>query len=321
MCYRSCLGSGHRAHACTMLRRALSPRHNPTVAVPASRHTVHATPFSPRRSSSQPRPTSPSPPTPEHHLSPSLAYDPICMVPSSSSESAHSLRPAERAVLGAPSAPPLVEMRISDDRVLAPVLEPPSPTLDAAAERRSPPPSPSPPCTSAPAPLGATHMLGLALVFAQLLLPSFACVASQQSPAFESDPATESSEPEFVAQAFSTPLPSAPFAPLPNLFPPPTSTRARKSLSRRPVRHSERLAAKADASFVDMTDKASQRKALLNSLSGCSAALQKQVNKRNILSHNKLPVAAADLRKLVKVAGLGCSKEAAVDDVVPSSNI
>jgi hypothetical protein len=164
-------------------------------------------------------------------------------------------------------------------------------------------------------------MLGLALVFAQLLLPSFACVASQQSPAIESDPATDSSESEFVAQAFSTPLPSAPFSPPPNLFPPPTSTRARKSLSCRPERHSARLAAKADASFVDMTDKASQRKALLNSLSGCSAALQKQVNKRNILSHNKLPVAAADLRKLVKVAGLDCSKEAAVDDVVPSSNI
>lgn len=65
-----------------------------------------------------------------------------------------------------------------------------------------------------------------------------------------------------------------------------------------------------------MTEKAWQRKALLNSLSGCSAAVKKQVRKRNLLSCNDLPVDASDLRKLVN-AGLGCSLESAVDMVEP----
>jgi hypothetical protein len=54
-----------------------------------------------------------------------------------------------------------------------------------------------------------------------------------------------------------------------------------------------------------MTTQAVQRKALLNSLSGCSSTLKKHVTKRNILSRNHLPVAAADLRKLVLAAKLG----------------
>lgn len=55
-----------------------------------------------------------------------------------------------------------------------------------------------------------------------------------------------------------------------------------------------------------MTTQAVQRKALLNSLSGCSASLKKLVTKKNILSRNKLPVGVADLRKLASAARLGC---------------
>jgi hypothetical protein len=75
----------------------------------------------------------------------------------------------------------------------------------------------------------------------------------------------------------------------------------------------------ASASFVDMTDKASQRKALLNSLSGCSTALKKHITKRNILSRNKLPIGSTDLRKLVSVAGLSGVMDDATN-VVPSPN-
>lgn len=72
-------------------------------------------------------------------------------------------------------------------------------------------------------------------------------------------------------------------------------------------RCSKRLAAKASASFVDMTSIAVQRKALLNSLSTCSLSLKKHVNKRNILSRNNLPLDAAELRKLVLAAKIDCS--------------
>ena len=72
------------------------------------------------------------------------------------------------------------------------------------------------------------------------------------------------------------------------------------------MRHSSRLAAKAPANFVDLTTQAVQRKALLNSLSGCSGSLKKHVAKKNILSCNKLPIGVADLHKLVSAVGLGC---------------
>jgi hypothetical protein len=55
-----------------------------------------------------------------------------------------------------------------------------------------------------------------------------------------------------------------------------------------------------------MTTQAVQRKALLNSLSGCSKTLQKHIAKRNILSRNRLPMGGADLRKLLAAAKLSC---------------
>lgn len=61
-----------------------------------------------------------------------------------------------------------------------------------------------------------------------------------------------------------------------------------------------------------MTTQAVQRKALLNSLSGCSASLKNHVVKRNILSRNKLPLVAGELRKLIAAARLGCKNVDAV---------
>jgi hypothetical protein len=69
-------------------------------------------------------------------------------------------------------------------------------------------------------------------------------------------------------------------------------------------RASSRLAAKASSAFVDMTSQAMHRKALLNSLSGCSPSLKTLVSKRSILSRNKLPIGAKELRMLTSAAGL-----------------
>lgn len=74
-------------------------------------------------------------------------------------------------------------------------------------------------------------------------------------------------------------------------------------------RTSSRLAAKAPAGFVDMTTQAMQRKALINSLSTCSLSLKRLVSKRNILSRNKLPIGARDLRLLAAAAGLQSNAE------------
>ncbi|CAN6308352.1 unnamed protein product [Urochloa humidicola] len=60
-------------------------RRRPTVPNPSKRATVNAVPFSPR-STSPPPPTAPPPPTPEHlHAVLAAAFDPSCLIPSSSS--------------------------------------------------------------------------------------------------------------------------------------------------------------------------------------------------------------------------------------------
>jgi hypothetical protein len=65
------------------------------------------------------------------------------------------------------------------------------------------------------------------------------------------------------------------------------------------------LAAKASGKFVDSTDKAVQLKALKNDLVPCSSELKKTVDKKNLLARSKLPIAPADLRRLVTAAGIG----------------
>ncbi|CAO2206434.1 unnamed protein product [Urochloa humidicola] len=62
-------------------------RRRPTVPNPSARATVNAIPYSPRHAAAlPPRPTSPPPPTPEHlHAVVAAAFDPMCLIPSSSS--------------------------------------------------------------------------------------------------------------------------------------------------------------------------------------------------------------------------------------------
>jgi len=104
---------------------------------------------------------------------------------------------------------------------------------------------------------------------------------------------------------------------------PPTSPTAQPASGTRPVRRSRRprvglllsapkaprqssrLAEKAAGRFVDSTDKAVQLKALQNALVPCSAKLKQTVEKKNLLKRSKLPISAADLRKMVAAARLG----------------
>jgi hypothetical protein len=78
------------------------------------------------------------------------------------------------------------------------------------------------------------------------------------------------------------------------------------------LRQSARIAARTGGQFVDTTRQATRRKALLNSLSGCSTSLKKHVTKRNILTRNKLPLAVSNLRKLVSTARVSCKSIHAV---------
>lgn len=65
-------------------------------------------------------------------------------------------------------------------------------------------------------------------------------------------------------------------------------------------------------SFINMPNQAVRHKAFINALSGCSSALKKQVAKRNILSCNKIPMSAKEIRKLVSVATVGRSSAGSI---------
>jgi len=73
----------------------------------------------------------------------------------------------------------------------------------------------------------------------------------------------------------------------------------------KPQRQSTRLAEKAKGLFVDSTDKAVQLKALQNALLPCSSQLKKAVGKKSLLTRSKLPIAPADLRRMVAAARIG----------------
>jgi len=79
------------------------------------------------------------------------------------------------------------------------------------------------------------------------------------------------------------------------------------------TRQSRRLAEKANGTFVDTTDKVMQLKALKNALVPCSLQLKKTVDKKNMLARSKLPIAPADLRRMVAAAGISAKP------VVPAS--
>ena len=64
------------------------------------------------------------------------------------------------------------------------------------------------------------------------------------------------------------------------------------------------------------TDKASQLKALQNSLALCSKPVQLHVTKKKLLLKTKKPMSAADLVKLAEAVGLGTATADALDEVL-----
>lgn len=139
--------------------------------------------------------------------------------------------------------------------------------------------------------LPASQVLGLALALARLLNPPVV-------------PVCPPAPPPSIASPISTASPSRSMSP--SIITYRRHRMRNQARSTAPKRSSSRLAAKASGNFVDMTTQAVQRKALLNSLSGCSKTLKKHVTKRNILSRNMLPLGGAELRKLVSAAKLSC---------------
>jgi hypothetical protein len=139
------------------------------------------------------------------------------------------------------------------------------------------------------------------------------CTASALDPAPTESPPRESSV--FSFDIVPAPLPTSPalsgLSAGPSL-PPHPRRRGRRATDQAPSRQSARIAALTKGNFVAVSTQAERRKALLNSLSGCSAALKKQVHKRNILTRNKLPIGASDIRKLLSAASVGCSSAASV---------
>jgi hypothetical protein len=65
-----------------------------------------------------------------------------------------------------------------------------------------------------------------------------------------------------------------------------------------------------------MAAKATQLKALKNTLSSCSRDLQDQVAKHGLLRRKKKPLGGVDLRKLAVAAGIGPTATAALDKVL-----
>ena len=64
-------------------------------------------------------------------------------------------------------------------------------------------------------------------------------------------------------------------------------------------------------------DKASKRRALLDSLKSCSEAVKSVVKKQGLLDRGRAPLVIPALRKLVKAAGLGCKAASAIGAVPP----
>ncbi|CAN6345375.1 unnamed protein product [Urochloa humidicola] len=99
--------------------------------------------------------------------------------------------------------------------------------------------------------------------------------------------------------------------------PPPPRTRARRTTQQQvPMlgkRNSERLAAKDNGQFVSASDKATQLKALQNSLKLCSKPVQNIVAKKKLFKKTKKPISGADLSKLADVVGLGKDTANALD--------
>jgi hypothetical protein len=157
-------------------------------------------------------------------------------------------------------------------------------------------------------------VLGLALVLSRLLVSP---PINSSTTVLNSNP---SDSPPRESSVFSFDIVSAPLPNPPALTRPaspvlplrPRRGRRGKASVQAPSRQSARIAAKNKGNFVAVQDQAENRKALLNSLSGCSSTLKKHVHKKNILSRNKIPFSVSDIRKLLSAASVGCSNASSV---------
>ena len=82
------------------------------------------------------------------------------------------------------------------------------------------------------------------------------------------------------------------------------------------TRNSSRLAAKTNGAFIHSTAKATQLKALKESLAMCSKPVKTHVAKKNLMHKTKQPIGAADLKKLAEAVGLGAASARALDSVL-----
>ncbi|CAN6350660.1 unnamed protein product [Urochloa humidicola] len=173
-----------------------------------------------------------------------------------------------------------------------------------------------------------TYFFGYVNAYPLPRLPSFPIVirsapltsraATPASPLIQSTPLRLTWYPPPSAARASHPSLPLPPPPSPVASPPPPIAaavtrrrRGRTALPPQPKRSSSRLADKEPATFVDSTSRAMQRKALQESLGGCSADLKRQVRTRKLLK-KKNPIGALDLGRLAKAAGLSCSDRRSV---------
>ncbi|KAK3146048.1 hypothetical protein QOZ80_3BG0260820 [Eleusine coracana subsp. coracana] len=177
------------------------------------------------------------------------------------------------------------------------------PQLPEAPELLPPPPPPAPqgpehPPASAPhtapaASAAAVTSMRPTPLFIVYLTPIFAAAPSDFLALAGTEPA-----PCVVSDGSASPIAMAP--------PQPRARRSRVAPGA-PTRHSARLANKEPTAFIDMETKASQLKALKNSLAVCSKELKEHVNRKGLLNKKKQPVPRADLLKLANAAGLGAA--------------
>ncbi|KAJ1256615.1 hypothetical protein BS78_K342600 [Paspalum vaginatum] len=226
------------------------------------------------------------------------------------------------------------ENQIGPDGNLLPYFNqppPPPPEAEADAEPEEQPPAtgdsmqqqgagntPNPTQLQPPNNAAGLQMLALAAPFAHL--------ARQQL--FSTLPAAPTNEcfiplprSPSLAHYHSSPTAVAKDNPAPAAPPPPKAPRRRRTkpihAADAPQRKSSRLAGKAPPQYVHATVKATNRRALLDSLLPCSGALKSAVKKQGLLVHSRVPLAIPGLRKLARAAGLGCKAASSIGVVPP----
>ncbi|CAL5085115.1 unnamed protein product [Urochloa decumbens] len=153
-----------------------------------------------------------------------------------------------------------------------------------------------------------------------LLLPAQSRFEDFTPPAPPPSPATSPPRPSSTTTLPPPPPPPTDLSPPPPTPPPSPAPPARRS--RRPrssaytaaTRSSARIANQAPSTFIHSSLKATQRKALRDSLTCCSKSLQREVATGRILKR-KRPIGPRELGRLAKAAGLSCADQQAVSVV------